>query len=108
MSAAALKAYRQEDAEVYVSIVSVWELVIKTSLDKLRLGEPIRDVIAKALSCGIRMLPLELEHVLRLQALPMHHKDPFDRLLAAQALYEGMTVVGSDEMFDRYGVGRIW
>jgi PIN domain nuclease of toxin-antitoxin system len=57
---------------------------------------------------GITLLPIDVTHVARLQALPFHHRDPFDRMLAAQALVEGLTLVSADSAFDAYGMPRVW
>ena len=67
------------------------------------------EVVQRAVTdAGVELLPLQLEHLYRLGALPFHHRDPFDRLLAAQALHEQLTLLGSDKAFDDYGVERLW
>jgi len=63
---------------------------------------------ADLLTADIHLLPLEADHIEPLTALPLHHKDPFDRLMAAIALVEGLTVVSSDVAFDAYVVSRLW
>jgi PIN domain nuclease of toxin-antitoxin system len=57
---------------------------------------------------GISLLPIAVAHIARLETLPFHHRDPFDRMLAAQALAEGLTIVSADESFEAYGVPRVW
>jgi PIN domain nuclease of toxin-antitoxin system len=95
--------------ELLLSVASVWEMAIKVGLGKLRLGAPIPRLIDGArATLGIAILPIDLAHVMRVQDLPFHHRDPFDRLLVSQALAEGLGVLSADRVFDRYGVKRIW
>ncbi len=95
--------------EKYLSIGSVWEMTIKVSIGKLQLKSPIDAVIEKSLATNaIRLLNINLFHLKTLQTLPFHHKDPFDRLIIAQALSEHLPIVSSDANFDRYGIQRIW
>lgn len=89
----------------WVSAVSGWEAAIKTALGRLRIDEPF------SLLLGIddfTELPVSLAHVERLKALAPHHKDPFDRLLVAQALVEKATIVTHDRAFEPYGADMIW
>jgi len=97
------------ESELLLSLASAWEMAIKISIGKLELREPLRQVLLQARTVnGIASVPIEEEHVLRARHLPLHHRDPFDRLLAAQALEEGFTIVSADESFDAYGVSRLW
>jgi PIN domain nuclease of toxin-antitoxin system len=97
------------DSELVMSLASGWEIAIKLSIGKLRLKDPLRQVLVEArTTAGIIPLPITEEHVLRVRDLPLHHRDPFDRLLAAQALQEGLTVLSADPSFDAYGVPRVW
>ena len=97
------------DSELVLSLVSGWEMAIKLSIGKLRLPQPLRQILldARTINC-ISALPIDERHVLRVQHLPLHHRDPFDRLLVAQAIEEGLTLVSGDEAFDAYSVRRIW
>ena len=100
-----------EDAanEKFVSHASAWEIAIKVSIRKLELLVPFEEVFPRAvLANGFGVLPPSFGHYRRLIGLPWHHRDPFDRLIAVQALTEGMAIVSSDAMFDAYGVQRIW
>jgi PIN domain nuclease of toxin-antitoxin system len=82
---------------------------IKLQLGKLRLNLPLADVIAgQRQTNGVEVLPIRLEHVLALDTLPAYHKDPFDRLLVAQAQVEGLALVSSDSVFGRYPARIIW
>ena len=95
--------------ELLLSASTMWELSIKSGLTKLKLSLPFRQWMEKATAdLGLIVLPITLDHAERQAGLPLHHRDPFDRLLAAQALVEGMPLVSTDAMFDRYGVIRIW
>jgi PIN domain nuclease of toxin-antitoxin system len=95
--------------ECLFSIASAWEMAIKVSLGKLTgRGQIDRDVPEQLAANGISMLPIDLGHVARVASLPFHHRDPFDRLLAAQALGEGIAIVSADRVFESYGVKRVW
>jgi PIN domain nuclease of toxin-antitoxin system len=92
-----------------VSIASCWEIAIKTGLGKLTLGEPSGTYISNALTrTGFELLPISLAHATAVEALPSHHKDPFDRLLIAQAMIEAIPIVSVDVAFDPYGLPRLW
>jgi PIN domain nuclease of toxin-antitoxin system len=90
--------------EVYVSAVSAWEIAIKTSLGRLR---TTRTVTAAAADSGFVELPVTFVHAEAVARLPWHHRDPFDRLLAAQAMAERLTLVTRDPQFARYRVARL-
>ncbi len=84
-----------------VSAASVWEAAIKTSLGKLRAPEPFAEAV---LTAGFEALPVTFEHAQRVRDLPHHHRDPFDRMLVAQAQLESLTIVTRDPIFEAYGV----
>ncbi len=91
--------------ELLLSAASVWEMQIKVMLGKLALRKPLRELIGDQVQQnGLIVVTVHLEHVLRLDALPPHHKDPFDRLLVAQALAEGWPVVSHDPAIAQYPV----
>lgn len=97
------------DNEVFLSLASCWELAIKLSLGKVQLARPLERFIPEQLSLnGFSLLPVELRHVVSVAGLPFHHRDPFDRLLAAQALQDQLAVVSADRVFKKYGVTVIW
>lgn len=109
LSGAARLAIEEERNECWVSVASGWEMAIKSQLGKLRLPLAFAGLFPGALeSLGFFILPIQAGHLHRYHALPLHHRDPFDRLLVAQALAEGLTVVGNDAAFDAYAVTRIW
>ncbi len=90
-----------EAERVVVSAASAWEAAIKVSNGKLRLPEPFTDGIAKS---GFVALPVAFHHAEHVAHLPWHHRDPFDRILIAQAQLEGLTVMTADRVFQAYGV----
>lgn len=92
-----------------LSVASAWEMAIKNSLGKLDLAKPLGELLPPLLAdAGIELLPIEIADLARVATLPFHHRDPFDRLLAAQGLERGFTIVSIDEAFDAYGVARLW
>lgn len=97
------------NSECRLSLASCWELAIKVSLNRIQFDRPLQQFLAEQLSAsGISLLPIEFRHVMRVAQLPFHHRDPFDRLLAAQALEEGLPLVSADAAFDPYGPTRLW
>ena len=109
LSAAARNAVEDSANEVYYSAASIWEVAIKMRLGKLRMGIPLDDSFRALLEkSGFGFLPVEFEHAAHVSTLPMHHGDPFDRLLIAQAIVEGLRPVSNDEAFDDYAVQRVW
>ncbi len=92
-----------------VSIASCWEVAIKVGLGKLDLGERTRSFLPREISRNnFELLPITLGHATMVEGLVAHHRDPFDRLLVAQAMVEQLPLVGIDVIFDDYGVKRIW
>jgi len=107
LSGAAGKAI-EEATEGLLSIVSCWELAIKVSLGKLVLSKPIERLAEVLGASEFRLLPIDLDDAARVVTLPFHHRDPFDRMLVAQALNEELAIVSGDPIFRKYGVKRIW
>ncbi|OWK34759.1 type II toxin-antitoxin system VapC family toxin [Fimbriiglobus ruber] len=92
-----------------VSIVTCWEMSIKAGLKKLGLVEPVAVFLGRELPAnGLDLLDISLAHATAVETLPHYHKDPFDRVLIAQARIEGFPIVSVDAAFDPYGVSRIW
>jgi PIN domain nuclease of toxin-antitoxin system len=105
----AVAALQDSANELLVSAGTIWELSIKTGLTKLTLSLSFRQWMDKAITdLGLTVLPLTLDYADRQASLPLHHRDPFDRLLAAQCLVEAIPLVSADVIFDQYGVTRIW
>ena len=96
-------------SDLVLSTASIWEILIKVQLRKLSLPEPSGPyVIRKMADNRIETLPIELNHLLAFEGLALHHRDPFDRMLIAQALEENLPIVTSDPLFARYPVEVIW
>jgi PIN domain nuclease of toxin-antitoxin system len=109
LSKAARSAIEDEGNNLYLSVASLWEIAIKVSIDKLILSEPFEALIPEQLAeNGIELLDISVEHTALIASMPFHHRDPFDRLIAAQAHVEQMTLVSADDAFDAYGVTRLW
>ena len=109
LSGSAKTALANPANECLLSLVSCWEMAIKVSLGKLRLPSTIERFIPQQLADNaFRQLAIDFRHVARVATLPFHHRDPFDRLLAAQALEEDCAIVSGDPIFRKYGVKRIW
>jgi len=97
------------DNECLLSLASCWEMAIKLSLGKLDLATAIDRFIPEQLAAnGFQPLEIDLRHVFRVASLAFHHRDPFDRLLAAQALEDDLAIVSADPVFRKYGVKRVW
>ena len=95
--------------EVFLSVASLWEMAIKVSLGKLMLGAPFQTLFPRQLELNsIEVLDISLAHLHQLLSLPLHHRDPFDRLLLAQAQVEGCPIISTDAVFDLYAVRREW
>jgi PIN domain nuclease of toxin-antitoxin system len=98
-----------ESNRIYLSAASLWEIAIKVSLGKLNLSEPFETFIPEQLDVNsVELLGISVSHASRVASLPFHHRDPFDRLLAAQALTEDIPILSGDEVLDAYGVTRVW
>ena len=108
LSESATNAIENTMNSIIVSAVVPWELAIKTNIGKLRVHGLLANWASKIAAEGFREIPVESAHAIRAGLLPRHHKDPFDRMLVAQAQATGWPIVSADPMFDRYGVRRIW
>lgn len=105
LSAEALALCQDVANTMFLSLVSVWEMQIKHQLGKLQFQHPLAELIAAQQQAnGLQILPIRLEHIYAVGALPLHHKDPFDRLLIAQAQIENMVLVSADTIFSQYPV----
>jgi len=99
----------EEDNELLLSTASLWEVAIKFSLGKLTLAAPYKKFMAEQLeNNSITMLSITMGHLDAVASLPFHHRDPFDRLLIAQAIVEAIPIVSVDLAFDAYPIGRLW
>ncbi len=108
LSARAQELCRSPENTLMISVVSLWEMQIKIQLGKLKLKMPLAELIREQRENGVGVLPVEAAHIFALASLPDHHKDPFDRLLVAQAITEGMVLVSSDPMIAQYPENVVW
>ena len=104
---AAEQAIRSEANEAYVSMVSFWEIGLKHGIGKLPLGMPLDAFFQTITDAPFKVLPLERPHIIGASALPLHHRDPFDRMIIAQARHEGMHLITVDAQFKAYDVPLI-
>jgi PIN domain nuclease of toxin-antitoxin system len=96
-------------ADIWISVASIWEIIAKVQIGKLALPKPVGDYLTSKLTAnGVSVLALTLDHVKRLEELPLHHRDPFDRILVAQSLAESMPLVTADPQLEKYSIELIW
>lgn len=109
LSANAREAIVAPDGQVFISPASLWEIAIKVSLGKYELPMPFAAFWEAQLPANdFTLLPISVSHAEQVAKLPFYHRDPFDRLIIAQARVQGIPVVGNDTTFDHYQVKRIW
>jgi PIN domain nuclease of toxin-antitoxin system len=105
LAAHARKLIEDGNNEVQVSIASLWEMAIKVSLSRLQLPAALEPFVTQQLAANdFSLLPIEVSHLGLVASLPFHHRDPFDRLLAAQSLVENIPVISADSRLDSYGI----
>ncbi|MBL1208726.1 type II toxin-antitoxin system VapC family toxin [Geminocystis sp. GBBB08] len=104
-----LNLIENQENILYLSIASVWEMQIKISINKLHFDNPLSEIITYQQNINnVQILPIELEHIWQLKNLPLHHKDPFDRMLIAQAMTEKIPILSIDSVLNNYSVNIIW
>jgi PIN domain nuclease of toxin-antitoxin system len=109
LSRSAEQLIRAGGNRCFVSMTSLWEIAIKVGIGKLSLNAPYAAYVPREIANNnLTTLPITLDHTTVVATLPHHHRDPFDRLLIAQAIAEGMPIVSADASFDAYGVTRLW
>ena len=109
LSNRAKKLYLNAENKIFLSLASIWEIAIKSSLGKIALDKPLEEFIDEHIRGNdIQILKIELPHILRIEKLPFHHRDPFDRLIISQQIENNLPIIGNDREFDKYGVKRIW
>lgn len=109
LSEEVIEQIADETNEVWLSVASVWEMGIKVAIGKLPLPERIDDYISTRMALlGAKSLEIKASHAIQVAGLPLHHRDPFDRMLIAQAQIENMTLVSADSMFNQYEVSLLW
>lgn len=108
LSVTALQAIIDPANEVWFSVVNIWEMAIKSQLQKLTLHMPLPLIAQQQLTNGLQVHSIELSHVLAVQQLPLHHRDPFDRLLIAQANEMNAFLITVDPLIHQYGGKTLW
>jgi PIN domain nuclease of toxin-antitoxin system len=109
LTPAAHSAIDDPSNDVLVSAATIWEIAIKVGIGKLTLSGPYRAWMNQALAdLGANVLPITVDYADMQATLPPHHGDPFDRLLVAQALVDGIPLVSTDSQLDPYGITRLW
>jgi PIN domain nuclease of toxin-antitoxin system len=108
ISPGAREAIERDDVRLTLSAASVWEMAIKSSLGRLTLPTTLHQYVEDKLTEGFDVLPVDWTHATFVERLPFHHRDPFDRLLVAQALVESLPIVTRDRVFGKYGVQVVW
>ncbi len=105
----AISVFTSEENIIYFSVVSAWEISIKASIGKLDIALPVEKFLINQIELNdLNIVSIGLKHVTKVSDFALHHKDPFDRLLIAQAMIEGMTILTADNIFKKYGVETIW
>lgn len=108
LSTKASRAISSPENEIFISTATAWELAIKNHSGKLEIPRVLDGFEGALEDEGFFTLAISIRHALRAGALPNHHKDPFDRMLVAQAQAEDLALISNDSMFDHYGVRRLW
>lgn len=109
LSKTAMDICQDTDNQLYLSMASVWEMQIKVQLGKLQLKMPLADMLTmQQQENDLKVLNIALTHIYQLQTLPFHHNDPFDRIIIAQSVLEGMTLISVDEKFKSYDISVSW
>ena len=109
LSVAARAAISEPGNTCYLSLASCWELAIKSAVGKLKLKKPVQRFVSEQMQQnGFLMLNIELRHISKVEALPFHHRDPFDRLLISQAKTERMVMVTAVPILAAYGIRCVW
>lgn len=108
LSGNAKTAIESENVVNFVSIVSLWEIAIKISLDKLELKTPFNQIHVQIEANGFQLLPVTFQDTLTVSTLAFHHRDPFDRLLIAQSFTNRLDIISKDRIFGSYNAAVIW
>jgi PIN domain nuclease of toxin-antitoxin system len=108
LSNLALTTIEDKDNDVFVSIVSLWEIAIKLGLSKLELQRPFENLEADLQRLDIKILPIAFAELDIYRSLPLHHRDPFDRILIAQSIGNSLTIITRDALFEPYSIRVVW
>ena len=109
LSSSARDVFVRSENEIVLSVASIWEILLKAATGKFPFPRPAGSFLrAELKKTSVAVLPITLQHVLRLEQLPLHHRDPFDRIILAQAMEEQIPVVSADSKFQLYPVNVLW
>ena len=108
LSNLALTTIESKDNNVFVSIVTLWEIAIKSRLGKLELQRPFENLEADLQQLDIKILPINFAELDIYRSLPLHHRDPFDRILIAQSIGNSLTMITRDALFEPYSIRVMW
>ncbi len=108
ISALAKEIILDKNNDIFVSIASIWEIAIKSSIGRLLLQKSLKEVIYDIYSNNFLTLDIKISHILENASLFFHHKDPFDRLIIAQSIVENIPVISKNKVFELYPVKKIW
>ncbi len=98
-----------EAGQLWLSVASIWEIAIKIQIGRLQIPDSLRDFVGKHIRIGqISVLPIHSRHAYRQGELPLHHRDPFDRILIAQSIEERLPLISRDPLLDHYAIERVW
>jgi len=108
MSISAMEILKDNKQKKYTSIASVWEIAIKMSIGKLLLEFSFNEIEVKLAGSNISLLDISVEHTKEIISLPLHHRDPFDRMIIAQSITENLTIISKDKNFSLYPIKLLW
>jgi PIN domain nuclease of toxin-antitoxin system len=109
LSSTAKSAFSDVNNEIYLSMASAWEMAIKASIQKLKLPLPVKEyVLTRTQTHHINLLDITLDHIDVVETLPLHHRDPFGRLIIAQGISENVHILTDDTAFDLYPIQKLW
>jgi PIN domain nuclease of toxin-antitoxin system len=109
LSTTAKTTFSDVNNEIYLSMASAWEMAIKSSIQKLKLPLPVKNyILARTQAHKINLLDISLDHIAVVETLPLHHRDPFDRLIIAQGIADDLRILTDDPAFDLYPIQKLW
>jgi PIN domain nuclease of toxin-antitoxin system len=108
LSSKAKLAIADGNNQCFLSSASLWEIAIKESIGKLNLSITNQRLEQRLLQNQIKVLPITLDHTFQVKVLPHHHRDPFDRMIVAQSMVEGLTIITADTEFSKYTLNILW
>ena len=108
MSNSAIEILKNNKLEKYISIASVWEIAIKLGIGKLVLDFSFNEIEEKLTGSNISLLNISVKHTQQIISLPLHHRDPFDRMIIAQSITENLTIISKDKNFSLYPIKLLW